>query len=76
MREGYNYKSIREFLSDDLTAFVRCVCLNPRGLTRGNWDRMRRLGFLWAEIVEIVVMVCEARFMGILMYNLKALGDL
>lgn len=76
MREGYNYKSIREFLCDEITAFIRRVCLNPRGTTRRDWDGMRRLGFPWAEIVEIVVMVCEARFIGVLMYNFKALGNL
>lgn len=76
MREGYNYKSIREFLSDDITSFVRRVCLEPRGMVKRDWDRMRGLGFSSAEIVEIVVMVCEARFMGVLMYTLKALGEL
>ena len=76
MREGYNYKSIREFLCDELSAFVRLICLNPRGMMKRDWDRMRALGFTNAEIVEIVVMVCEARFMGVLMYSFKALGEL
>ena len=76
MRDGYNYKSIREFLSDDMTSFVRRICLDPRGMMKRDWDGMRGLGFSNAEIVEIVVMVCEARFMGVLMYTLKALGGL
>ena len=76
IKETYNYKLINEFLCDELGAFVRSISLDPRELTKRDWEVVRGLGFSSAEIVEICMMVSEARFMGVLMYAYKVIGGL
>jgi hypothetical protein len=76
MKERYDYKLINQFLIDDLRAFVRRICLDPRGMVNSDWETIKDLGFSAAEIVEIGVIACEARFMGVLMYAFKAVGSI
>jgi PA26 p53-induced protein (sestrin) len=76
IKDTYNYNLIHKFLGDDLRAFVRRLCLDSKGITKQEWGMMKRLGFLSAEIVEIGMLVSEARFMGVLMYVYKVIGSL
>lgn len=76
IKDTYNYKLIHEFLGDDLRRFVRRICLDSRGITKRDWEMMKGLGFFNAEIVEICMMVSEARFMGVLIYAYKIIGSL
>jgi hypothetical protein len=76
MDEKYDYHLINQFLNDDLRAFVRRICLDPRGMVKSEWEEVKELGFSPAEIVEIGVIACEARFMGGLMYPFKAVGSI
>jgi hypothetical protein len=76
MNEKYDYHLVNQFLNDDCRAFVRRICLDPRGMVKSDWEVVRELGFSPAEIVEIGVIACEARFMGVLMYAFKAVGSI
>ena len=76
IKDTYNYKLINEFVGDELGAFVRLISLDPRRLTKRDWEVVRGLGFSCAEIVEICMMVSEARFMGVLMYAFKVIASL
>lgn len=75
-KDGYDYSSVTDFLDDELRKFVRRVVLGARGLTKEEWQAVRASGFEVAELVEICMMVCEARFMGVLMYACKVIGSL
>ena len=76
IKDTYNYKLMNEFLGDELSAFVRSISLDPKGLTKRDWEAVKGLGFTSAEIVEICMIVSEARFMGVLMYTAKVIGSL
>jgi len=76
IKDTYNYKLINEFIGDELGGFVRLIALDPKGLTKRDWEVVKGLGFSSAEIVEICMMVSEARFMGVLMYAYKVIGSL
>jgi hypothetical protein len=76
MNEKYDYTLITKFLNDNLRAFVRRICLDPRGMVKSDWEAVKDLGFSPAEIVEIGVIACEARFMGVLIYAFKAVGSI
>jgi hypothetical protein len=76
MRDTFDYKLIGEFLDDRIRQFVRRISLDPRGLTKTDWERVKAMGFTDAEMVEIVVIICEARFMGVLIYAFKAVGGM
>jgi len=75
-KDGYDYGCIAEFLRDEVREFVRRAALDARGLTKTEWEVIRGAGFSVGEIVEICMMVCEARFMGVLMYAYRAIGSL
>ena len=75
-KDGYDYGCIAEFLRDEVREFVRRAALDARGLTKAEWEVIRGAGFSVGEIVEICMMVCEARFMGVLMYAYRAIGSL
>jgi hypothetical protein len=72
----YNYRLVHEFMNDELCRFVQRVCVLPGGLVRGEWEGVRRLGFTMGEVVEIVQIVAEARFLGGLMIAFKVVGSL
>ena len=76
LKESFNYSLIADFLNGELRRFVRRICLDGRGVTKGDWESLQRLGFSAPEIVEIGIMTSEARFMGVLMYALKVVGEL
>lgn len=75
MKETYNYRLIDEFLGDELRKFIRTICLNPRSMTKADWEMIKNLGFTSAEIVEIGMIVAEARFMGVLIYVCRVIGS-
>jgi hypothetical protein len=75
IEDTYNYELINEFIDDDLRAFVTLISLDPRGLTKRDWEAVKGAGFTCAEIVEMCTMVSEARFMGVLMYAYKVIGS-
>jgi PA26 p53-induced protein (sestrin) len=76
MRDTFDYKLIGEFLDDRIRQFVRRISLDPRGMMKADWEGVKAMGFTDAEMVEIVVMICEARFMGVLIYAFKAVGGI
>lgn len=76
MKDTYNYRIVHEFINADLDRFVRRVALDARGTVKGDWDRLRALGFDWSEIVEIGVFASEARFMGVLVYAFRVIERL
>ena len=75
-KDGYDYGCIAEFLRDEVREFVRRAALDARGLTKAEWEVIRGAGFSVGEIVEICMMVYEARFMGVLMYAYGAIRSL
>lgn len=74
MRDTYDYKLVGEFLDDKIRRFVRLIALEPRRMVKADWEIIKEMGFTNAEMVEIVVITCEARFMGVMIYAFKALG--
>lgn len=74
--ESYDYTAVADFLGDELREFIRCVVFGARGLSKEDWENIRAGGFCAVEVVEICMMVLEARFMGVLMYAYKVLGEL
>ncbi len=75
-RDTYDYRLLDEYLHDSLRLYIRRICLDPRGILKSDWDAVRELGFSNREIVEIGVIVCEARFMGVLLYAFRVMGDI
>lgn len=73
---SYNYRLVHEFMNDELCKFVQRVCVSPAGLVKKEWEGVRRLGFTMGEVVEIVQIVAEARFLGMLMIAFKVVGSL
>ena len=63
-------------MRDEVREFVRRAALDARGLTKAEWEVIRGAGFSVGEIVEICMMVYEARFMGVLMYAYGAIRSL
>ena len=76
IKDTYNYELINEFIGDELGGFIRLIALDPRGLRKLDWDVVKGLGFSSAEIVEICMIVSEARFMGVLMHAYGVIGSL
>ena len=75
MKDAYEYRQLNEYLNDVLRRFIQRICLDPRGILKSEWDAVRELGFSDREIVEIGAIVSEARFMGILLYAFRIIGD-
>ena len=76
MSDTYDYRQLNEYLNDALRQFIRRISLDPRGILKSDWEALRKSGFSNSEIVEIGVIVCEARFMGVLLYAFRIIGDI
>jgi PA26 p53-induced protein (sestrin) len=74
--ETYDYTAVSDFLGDELREFIRRIVLGARGLSKEDWENIRGAGFCAVEVVEICMMVLEARFMGILLYAYKVIAEL
>jgi len=63
-------------MNDELCKFVQRVCVSPAGLVKREWEGVRRLGFTMGEVVEIVQIVAEAKFLGVLMIAFQVVRSL
>ena len=75
-KEDYSYKEIHEWLDNHLLHWVDKLSLDAKSVTKTEWEIMRTMGFSVSELSEICVIVCEARFLGVLVRCLKVLEGL